>query len=76
MTKSKAAIFEGIGKPLIIDEIDVDDPKDGRSAGEIGRDRLMPHRSLVYVRRRHRNAPSANFRTRRLRHRCQKSAPA
>lgn len=29
MTKSKAAIFEGIGKPLIIDEIDVDDPKEG-----------------------------------------------
>jgi S-(hydroxymethyl)glutathione dehydrogenase/alcohol dehydrogenase len=29
MTKSKAAIFEGIGKPLIIDEINVDDPKAG-----------------------------------------------
>ncbi|HEX8234734.1 MAG TPA: zinc-binding dehydrogenase [Abditibacteriaceae bacterium] len=27
--KSKAAIFEGIGKPLVIDEIEVDDPKDG-----------------------------------------------
>jgi S-(hydroxymethyl)glutathione dehydrogenase/alcohol dehydrogenase len=27
--KSKAAIFEGIGKPLIIDEIEVDDPKEG-----------------------------------------------
>jgi len=27
--KSKAAIFEGIGKPLVIDEIDVDDPKAG-----------------------------------------------
>ncbi len=29
MTLSKAAIFEGIGKPLIIDEIEVDDPKEG-----------------------------------------------
>jgi len=29
MTLSKAAIFEGIGKPLIIDEIEVDDPKAG-----------------------------------------------
>ena len=29
MTKSKAAIFEGIGKPLVIDEIEVDDPRDG-----------------------------------------------
>ncbi|HEX8835107.1 MAG TPA: alcohol dehydrogenase catalytic domain-containing protein, partial [Abditibacteriaceae bacterium] len=29
MTKSKAAIFEGVGKPLIIDEISVDDPKQG-----------------------------------------------
>lgn len=29
MTKSKAAIFEGIGKPLIVDEITVDDPKAG-----------------------------------------------
>ena len=29
MTKSKAAIFEGIGQPLIIDEIEVDDPRDG-----------------------------------------------
>jgi len=27
--KSKAAIFEGIGQPLVIDEIDVDDPKTG-----------------------------------------------
>lgn len=27
--KSKAAIFEGIGKPLVIDEIEVDDPKAG-----------------------------------------------
>ena len=27
--KSKAAIFEGIGKPLVIDEIEVDDPKRG-----------------------------------------------
>lgn len=27
--KSKAAIFEGVGKPLIIDEIEVDDPKQG-----------------------------------------------
>jgi NADPH:quinone reductase-like Zn-dependent oxidoreductase len=29
MTKSKAAIFEGIGQPLIIDEIEVDDPREG-----------------------------------------------
>ncbi|MDQ3812852.1 MAG: zinc-binding dehydrogenase [Armatimonadota bacterium] len=29
MTKSKAAIFEGIGKPLVVDEIEVDDPKAG-----------------------------------------------
>ncbi|MBV9865124.1 MAG: alcohol dehydrogenase catalytic domain-containing protein [Abitibacteriaceae bacterium] len=27
--KSKAAIFEGVGKPLIVDEIEVDDPKAG-----------------------------------------------
>jgi S-(hydroxymethyl)glutathione dehydrogenase/alcohol dehydrogenase len=27
--KSKAAIFEGVGKPLVIDEIEVDDPKQG-----------------------------------------------
>ena len=27
--KSKAAIFEGIGKPLVIDEIEVDDPGEG-----------------------------------------------
>lgn len=27
--KSKAAIFEGIGKPLIVDEIEVDPPKEG-----------------------------------------------
>jgi len=27
--KSKAAIFEGVGKPLIIDEIDVDEPREG-----------------------------------------------
>jgi len=27
--KSKAAIFEGVGKPLVIDEIEVDDPKPG-----------------------------------------------
>jgi S-(hydroxymethyl)glutathione dehydrogenase/alcohol dehydrogenase len=27
--KSKAAIFEGVGKPLVIDEIEVDDPKAG-----------------------------------------------
>lgn len=29
MTKSKAAIFTGINEPLVIDEIDVDDPKAG-----------------------------------------------
>ena len=29
MTKSRAAIFDGIGKPLRIGEIDVDDPKAG-----------------------------------------------
>ncbi len=29
MTKSKAAIFTGINQPLVIDEIEVDDPKDG-----------------------------------------------
>lgn len=27
--KSKAAIFEGVGKPLVVDEIEVDDPKAG-----------------------------------------------
>jgi S-(hydroxymethyl)glutathione dehydrogenase/alcohol dehydrogenase len=27
--KSKAAIFEGVGKPLVIDEIEVDDPRVG-----------------------------------------------
>ena len=27
--KSVAAIFEGIGQPLVVDEIEVDDPKDG-----------------------------------------------
>lgn len=27
--KSRAAIFEGVGKPLVLDEIEVDDPKSG-----------------------------------------------
>src|SRR5574341_1075286 len=29
--KSRAAIFEGVGKPLIIDEIEVDGPKQGEA---------------------------------------------
>ena len=29
--KARAAIFEALGKPLIVDEIDVDPPKEGEA---------------------------------------------
>ncbi len=50
--KTKAALALGAGKPLVIDDVDLEGPKEGEVMVEIKATGLLPHRLVHAVRRR------------------------
>ena len=50
--KIRAAVLEEFGKPLVVQEVELAEPKAGRGAGAARGVRRLPHRSLHRLRRR------------------------
>ena len=50
--KMRAAVLEEFGEPLVVQEVELAEPRAGRGAGPAGRLRRLPHRPLHGLRRR------------------------
>ena len=67
--KIRAAVLEDFGQPLVVQELDLAEPRDGEALVRLARLRRLPHRSLHGVGRRSDRVRAVRPRARRSRRR-------